>query len=125
MLLVPRYIPDIPDLLSDAFYYKIPQFVAIVNSNYHNSVFYFTTNIISMKDYFQALHLIFYFQKKEILKDPKLISNLPMVIFMICWMWWKKEVAMKAKHFLTLIKIHILAFLISKTDTGYHIQGQP
>ena len=53
------------DLLSDSFYYEITQFVAMVNSNYHNSVCYFATNaIITMKDYFQALHLRFFSQKK-------------------------------------------------------------
>ena len=65
MLIVPSYVSDMADLLRNSFYYKITQFVAVVNSNYHNPASYFAANvIISMKDYFQALHLIFYLQKK-------------------------------------------------------------
>ena len=62
---------------------------------------------------------------KKIMQDPKLIIYLPMVSFIICWMWWIEEVAADAKHLLTLIKMSILAFLIFWTGTGYHILVMP
>ena len=65
MLMLPSYVPDMTETLSAFFYYEITEFVAIVNSNYHNSVCYVATNtIIRMIDCIQTLHLIFYLQNK-------------------------------------------------------------
>ena len=85
VLIVSSYVPDVTDLLSNSFWYKNTQFIVIVNSNYHNFVCYFATNaIISMKNYFQALYLIFYLQKKVCkTQRPNYVINQSTVIFII------------------------------------------